>query len=164
MTKSKVLKVVGIGFAFVCILSLGGYLLIRQLSNSMLKGETRIELNRQITNNMLDSCVAGLEGFKSLNHHYPQCVGKYFIDSIKSFVHFSDAYVYADSISSAGQIFPIKRTSATFDYMHISNTYLGAGRAELTIIYRPMSMDSYNLYGVGENSLDEGGKGDDIVR
>ena len=129
----------------------------------MLKGEVNTELDRLITKNLLDSSAVGLERFKAIHQHYPQCVWKYFVDSIKTLVLFSDIYVYADSMNEAGHAFPIKKVQSKFDYLHVSRTFLGAGIPELTIIYRPLSMDSYKLYSVGENYLDEGGKGDDII-
>jgi hypothetical protein len=161
--KNKVIKFIGIGSISTCILVLGGYFLLHQLQEGMYKGETNPGFNRIITKELLDSSTIGLERFKSIHQHYPQCVGKYFFDSIKTLVHIPDVYVYSDSLGDNGQVFPIKKRGGKFDYLNSSHTYLGSGRPELTIIYRPLSIDSYKLYGVGENCLDEGGKGDDVV-
>jgi len=50
-----------------------------------------------------------------------------------------------------------------FIYKNISNTYLGAGIRDLTIIYKYISDESFVVYSVGENYLDEDGEGDDII-
>ena len=145
------------------ILIMGGYFFVRQLSNSILIGENNTEFRIKETKRLLDSSAVGLERFKLLHHHYPQCTGKYFLDSLKTFINISDIYVYNDSIDEKGKVLPIKKHGGKFNYNNLSHTYIGVGTPELTIIYRPLSLSSYKLYSVGENYLDEGGKGDDVL-
>jgi hypothetical protein len=159
--KSKIIRV----FAAICGVLLIGSLLIWQLREGLAHGERHTGLDLKITRDLLDSSVVGLDRFRSVYGHYPQTVGKYYFDSIKTFVSVSDVYVYADTITANGTPLEIRKpVGKHFDYLHARNTYLGAGRPEQTIIYRPLSLVSYKLYGVGENGLDEGGKGDDIEK
>jgi hypothetical protein len=106
----------------------------------------------------------GLEKYKDYYGNYPNYSGKYFIDSIKSFVIFPEVYVYADSLNENGEFILVKKpVNKKFDYKSISNTYLGVGTKDLAIIYKYSSDGSFILYSVGENHLDEGGEGDDVL-
>ncbi len=129
-----------------------------------MQGERHSGLDKIITQELFDSVKVGLEKFKILNNHYPNTSGKYFFDSIKTFVSISDVYVYADSTNTNGEVFPIeKKVGEKFNYKNLSNTYLGVGNKDLVIIYIYLSENSFKLYSVGENYLDENGAGDDIL-
>ena len=129
----------------------------------MLGGERNTGLDKIITEELFDSVKVGLDIYKLIHNHYHKCSGKYFFDSIKTLIGIPDAYVYADSLSKDGKFISIKKLAGKqFDYTNISHTYLGVGIKELTIIYRYKDNDSFELYSVGENYLDENGEGDDL--
>ena len=130
----------------------------------MMQGERHSGLDKIITQELFDSVKVGLEKFKIINGHYPNYDGKYFFDSIKTFVSIPAVYVYADSLNTNGEYFSIKKkVGEKFNYKDISNTYLGIGNKDLIIIYKYLSKNSFKLYSVGENYLDENGDGDDIL-
>jgi hypothetical protein len=121
-------------------------------------------LDRKITIDLFDSSVVGLRMFHSRFGHYPHTNGKYFLDSIKEYVDFDDIYVYADSLTANGDTLLIKKpVGEKFNYRSLKNIYFGIGDASQTIIYHYIEPDTFLLYSVGENCIDEGGKGDDIV-
>lgn len=148
----------------IIIVVIGVYFLIFYLQKNILPSERHSGLDKIITQELFDSVKVGLEKFKILNNHYPNTSGKYFFDSIKTFVSIPDVYVYADSINSSGEVFPIKKqVGEMFNYKNLSNTYLGVGNKDLVIIYKYLSENSFKLYSVGANYLDENGAGDDIL-
>lgn len=122
------------------------------------------EVDAKIIPELLDSAAMGLSRFHSAHGHYPQVEGKYFLDSIKEYVNINDAYVYADSLGRQGDTVLVKKPiGRMFDYKIVNHTYIGVGIPELTIIYRHIAPDSFLLYSVGKNLVDERGKGDDII-
>jgi hypothetical protein len=145
------------------ILAIGTYFLINNLKNNFMQGERHSGLDDNITYELLDSVKVGLERYKAIYGQYPNYSGKYFFDSIKTLLTIPDTYVYADSINESGKIIPIKKFAGkSFDYLTVPHTYLAVGNKDLFIIYKYISNNSYKLYTVGENCIDENGKGDDI--
>ncbi len=72
-------------------------------------------------------------------------------------------YVYADSIDPTGKGIPIKKpVGKEFPYHMIEHTFLGVGTRDLSIVFEPLNRDSFLLYSVGENKIDEHGQGDDV--
>ncbi len=101
-----------------------------------MKGERLSGLNKNITYELFDSVKVGLKRYKAIYDQYPNYTGKYFFDSIKTLLNIPDVYVYADSITKDGILIPIKKFAGkSFDYLTISNTYLGVGHKDLIIIY-----------------------------
>jgi len=147
----------------IIIFAIGTYFLINNLKNNFLKGEQHSGLDDNITYELFDSVKVGLERYKAIYGQFPNYSGKYFFDSIKTLLTIPDTYIYADSINESGKIIPIKKFAGkSFDYLRVSHTYLAVGHKDFIIIYRYISNNSYKLYSVGENSMDENGEGDDI--
>jgi hypothetical protein len=153
--KVLVISVISLG-----VLIIGYFLILWMFVQSINHGEINIEFDRKIALELIDSASCGLERFHSRYGHYPQISGKYFFDSIKTLVAIHEAYVYADSIHS-GMAKPI---NSRFNYLLVDHSYLGAGTRGMIILYQPTSNVSYKLYCVGENGIDENGKGDDIEK
>ena len=76
--KGKIMRV----FAAICGVLLIGSLLLWQLREGLAHGERHTGLDLEITRDLLDSSVVGLDRFRSVYGHYPQTVGKYYFDSI----------------------------------------------------------------------------------
>ena len=128
-------------------------------------GRTFEELHLAVALNLMDSVETGLEKYRLAHGHYPNVEGKYFMDSLKAYIGVSHIYVYADSILPDGTRKPIdKPVAREFNYKEIQNTFLGVGSTHTTITYKPHAQDSFLLYSTGENGVDEGGGGDDIVQ
>jgi hypothetical protein len=142
------------------------YLEIKQWELDLVRGpDLYDEMDLPITHELLDSVAVGLQKYHDQFGYYPQIEGKYFFDSIKKYQNISDVYVYADSITSKGDTIVVKKhlKDRLFAYKSISHTYLGVGIPALRIIYMRITPDSFLLYSVGKNLIDERGKGDDIV-
>jgi hypothetical protein len=136
----------------------------KQSVRELMEGPRLKELDKRIALDLFDSVAVALEKYRENRGQYPQVDGKYFFDSVKSYVNISNVLVYADTFDSHGvarviEALPGKR----FDYRDISHTYLGVGRCENVIVYKPCPPNSYLLYWIGENVIDEGGSGDDVV-
>jgi hypothetical protein len=147
-----------LGFIFLVIYE------AKQIDKGFRAGPDMRGLRKNITNDLFDSVAVGLRMFYAEHRHYPKIDGKHFFDSIKQYISVDDVYVYADSLDKDGRMTPIKkRGGKNFDYCSFNNTYLGIGSHEFTIIYRLLTPDSYLLYSVGENHIDEDGHGDDVL-
>ncbi len=136
----------------------------KQSVRELIEGPRLKELDKRIALDLFDSVGVALEKYRENRGQYPQVDGKYFFDSVKRYVNISNVLVYADTFDSHGvarafEALPGKR----FDYRNISHTYLGVGRGESLIVYKPRPPNSYLLYWIGENGADEGGLGDDLV-
>ncbi len=174
-----------LGITIVGLLISFAYWQLRQMQLSFIHGpDLYNELDAKIISELLDSTATGLHKYHSDYGHYPQISGKYFIDSIRKYVHIEDVYIYADSINrtrdtlfvknrgDVGWVKPMKIgdsnsvgdfTMNDFDQHSPVHTYVGVGIPELTIIYRPVAPDSFLLYSVGKDLKDDHGKGDDVV-
>lgn len=139
------------------------YYYLQQFSKEMQQGPDHSTLRLTITWQLFDSAAVGLERFRRAHGHYPQMQGKYFLDSIKSYIGFIDTYVYADTITAQGDTIPLKHRGRWFHYMNRSLCYFGISWQPQTIIYKSLSGSAYRMYSVGENYQDEDGHGDDIV-
>jgi len=136
----------------------------KRIEESFRAGPRLVELREAITRHLFDSVATGLRIYLAEHGHYPEVDGKYFFDSIKQYINIDEVCIYADSVDKDGKMEPIKKHGRMkFDYRRTTNTYLGVGSPTLTIIYRRLSPNSYLLYSVGENCIDEGGQGDDVV-
>jgi len=150
--------------SLIVFLCAGAYFIFSDYKKGLMRGERHSGLDNIITQELFDSIHVGLERYKNYYGNYPYYNGKYFIDSIKTFVAFPDVYVYADSINENGEFIIVRKpVGKKFNYKNISNTYLGIGNKDLKIIYKYLSDGSFMLYSVGENYLDEGGEGDDVL-
>jgi len=137
---------------------------LRQARLEVMTGRTFEELHRSVGLELCDSAALGLERFGDHYGHYPDIEGKYFFDSIKTFLKVDGIYVYVDSMDVNGRMKVVRRpVTKHFYYERLNHTYLGGGRPELTIIYRRLSPTKYLLYWVGENLEDDGGQGDDVL-
>ena len=127
-------------------------------------GVRHTEMRRNISLAIFDSVKVALERFHTSHGHYPKCEGKYFLDSLKPYITVSDVYVYADSLDPAGINHALRKPVGNqYDWMSVSHTYIGVSRPELSIVYRFRYPDTFLLYWVGENGIDENGRGDDLV-
>lgn len=164
MKKNWKIRVI-VGIFILVITILFAYWQLRQFELGLIKGpDLYDEQTLPCTYNLLDSAAIGLRKYHTLFGHYPQAEGKYFFNSIKQFINVSDVYVYADSFTTKGDTIIIRKHGAKkFDYLNIDHTYLGVGIPQLTITYRRITPDSFLLYSVGKNLVDENGKDDDIV-
>lgn len=132
------------------------------INKGLKEGPDLSYLDKIITHEILDSCALGLERFQNLYGTYPRVEGKYFFDSIKILVNISHAYIYPDSANGnnfMGMKAKIKRETL----LKMKNLFLGIGRPEQYISYIYLAPNSYRLYSVGKNGIDERGKGDDMV-
>lgn len=155
---------VALGAGVLLIFVVTFFYQVRKYGESLMHGERKSELDVRITQSLFDSSVIGLQKYRAEHGHYPKEDGKYFFDSIKHYLHVSDIYIYADSTDVSGRIVPIKkRVGKEFYFQNVRRTFLGVGRAEQAIIYQHLAPDSFLLYSVGENEIDEYGAGDDIV-
>ncbi len=146
------------------ILTCAGIYEFRQLRESLSSGYRMEGLRKEITVDLFDSVSVGLRQFYSHRGHYPSTEGKYYYDSIKQYVSVPEVYVYADSMDGSGHgIAVAKPVGESFNFHDIEHTYLGVGSSDMTIRYKRLTPDSYLLYSIGENKLDEAGGGDDVV-
>lgn len=135
-----------------------GYLII--IRDSLQKGVDHTDMDNAIAERMFDSLAIGLEQYYRAHGYYPQIEGKYFLDSIKQYIHLN-AFIYSDSIAASRDTIVVEWGNV--DFSNRSRTYLGIGRHEQTILYAPLSHTSYRLIYVGTNGIDENGDGDDLV-
>jgi hypothetical protein len=136
----------------------------KQSARELIEGPRLVELDKQIALHLFDSVSVALNAYRTEHGYYPQVDGKYFFDSLKRYVNVSDVLVYADTFDSHGVARAIQNPPGKrFDYHNISHTYLGVGRSENIIVYKHLPPNSYLLYWIGENVIDEGGSGDDLV-
>jgi hypothetical protein len=149
--------------SFVSVLIITVLILFLFMINKGLKeGPDLSSLRKIITYEILDSCALGLERFHNLYGTYPRAEGKYFLDSIKMLVYIPTSYIFPDSANGnnfMGMMVKIKRDSL----LKINNLFIGISRPEQYITYVFLTPNSYFLYSVGENGIDEHGKGDDMV-
>ena len=137
---------------------------IKDSAQELIEGPNSTQLDKTIALHMLDSVVVGLKDFHIEHGHYPQINGKYFFDSVKQYIRVSDVLVYADTIEPNGTTRATQQMAGSrFDYQTIPHTYIGIGRSEYFIVYRTVPPDSYLLYWIGRNGIDEGGAGDDLL-
>ncbi len=162
--KNRILQII-LSVLFFVLVILFIFWQAKQMVDSFSRGpDLYDEMELPITHELLDSAAKGLSIYQQNYGHYPQIEGKYFLDSIKQYININDVYVYADSLSRNGDTIPVKKfVGKKFNYRLISHTYIGVGIRELTIIYRNITPNSYFLYSVGKNLIDEHGKGDDVV-
>jgi len=115
---------------------------------------------------LMDSAAIGIERYHVSHGYYPKVSGKYFVDSVKRLVNLDacEVYIYADTVSASGGMGPLlRRGGKSFPFLQLDHTYFGVGHWKSTIIYRLLGSDSYLLYWIGNNEIDEAGKGDDVV-
>jgi hypothetical protein len=137
---------------------------LRQSAREFVEGPRFDEMETRIALHLFDSIAIGLNAYRAERGHYPIVEGKYFFDSVKQYIPVQEVYIYADTVDSLGTFIPIrKQVGRRFEYRSRSHTYIAVGRSQLSIVYRPSTPDSYLLYWVGENGIDEGGSGDDLV-
>lgn len=147
---------------FSMILLTFGIIQIKQDEQLVKHGVVRSDLRRKITYQLFDSVSYALERYKYSNGQYPQIHGKYFFDSIKSYVGIIEVYVFADSIKLTDTLIMGWGTTQRYNYKTTRNTYLGISSPEQYIKYKPVG-DKYIIYSIGENWIDENGGGDDIL-
>ncbi len=150
---------------FLGVFIIVSYYGIKTVSEEFIKGEVHEELKEIESKRLLDSSYIGLCRFKNKHGHYPNINGKYFFDSIKTFIGDIEPYVYADTLGNDGKMGTIPNALSFPDYLHRSNCFIGVGIPELMIIYRIdlNKMEGFTIYSVGFNYIDENGEGDDIV-
>lgn len=100
----------------------------------------------------MDSAYVGLNRFYKDKGHYPAIEGKYFFDSIKTYLGTLKASVFTD-----------KDDFGVDSCLGVDNCFLAVGSNDSPIIYRYRGDHIFLLYWVGENGIDEIGTGDDIV-
>jgi hypothetical protein len=158
---TRILLLACLGLVFISLL----FQEVVTLKRELVEGPRLSELNKKVAHDLLDSAAVGLERFHIVHGRYPSASGKYFLDSIRQFINCESIKVYicADTISESGQIIVLREG---FDDIHpihrFQNTYLGVGHPSSLILYQAKSPNSYRLYWIGENQIDEGGEGDDI--
>lgn len=111
------------------------------------KGEKHEYLNNQIAENLINISRDGLQKYKKENGHFPRVSGKYFVDSIKKYIKL-DAYYYADSVKSDGNIKVLSWSDKddSLNYMNSKNVYLAVGRSGNYISYRFIEQDTFSLF------------------
>jgi len=147
---------------FLILIILGYLFLIKIIKDGIRQGPDYSDMRKKITMEILDSCSAGLKRYYQLHGDFPKYGGKYFLDSIKTLVSINDAYIYPDSANGDNFIrikLKIKRDSLLKSH----NLFIGIGRPEQYIKYKYLTNNSFMLYSVGENGIDENGSGDDIM-
>ncbi len=138
----------------------------RLIEGSLDEGPRFKSMDQRIARRLLDSAAVGIERYHTLHGFFPNADGKYFVDSIKALVNLEacDVYIYADTVGANGELVPIlKRGGQKFPFLQLNHTYFGVGHWRSTIIYRLVGPDCYLLYWIGNNEIDEAGKGDDVV-
>ncbi len=156
LKKNKGIRVL-VGIFLIFFLFVFVYWQIKRTEQNIIRGpDLYNELKIPITYNLFDSLATGLYKYRVQFGHFPQIEGKYFFDSIKPYTNISYIYIYSDSITKK----PLNKNS---NYLTKNHTFIGIGNKELTIMYKPISPDSFLLYSIGKNLIDESGKGDDIV-
>jgi hypothetical protein len=146
----------------LALLSGVAYYQFLRLQDALSKGRDPEEFGKPIREELFDSASIGLERYRNHVGHYPSIEGKYFVDSIKWYVG-SAVSVFKDSITRDGDTLLMGwGTYQKYDYLKTDGNFFGIGRPEVTIIYKPIG-NTYLMYSVGQNELDEGGGGDDVV-
>jgi hypothetical protein len=135
--KSRKVKILALAVVIVAAVLYSIY----DMRRSIEAGPDYSEFRRVVTAQVFDSLAHGLQRYHAFYGRYPQTDEKYFYDSIKTFIHLDRAYVYSDSIHS----------------------FVGIGSRQQAILYRMNGLDSYVMYSVGENGIDENGGGDDMM-
>ncbi len=183
--KWKIRVVVGIVLLTVTILF--AYWQIRQFEIGLIRGpDLYEEMDLPITHELLDSAAVGLRKYHEQYGHYPKIEGKYFFDSIRKYINIPNVYIYVDSMNIDQDTIFVKNRGDTgwtrvqrvapkdtissensnnfhLNYQTRVRSYLGVGMYKLTIIYRHIEPDSFFIYSIGKNLINENGKGDDIV-
>lgn len=113
-------------------------------------------LHYMVSQGLMDTAYIGLRRFYNDKGHYPTMEGKYFFDSIKTYVGRMKTYVFSDSWQVASKPFGVD------NYLDVDSCFLSIGD-DMPIIYRYRKNSTFLLYSVGENEIDERGTGDDIV-
>lgn len=123
------------------------------LFNIKYLGDNHIGLRNSIAEDLLDSADMGLSRYFQIHHKYPDQNGKYFYNSIREYVDIREINIYTDSV----HIKPNNRDSLIIKH------FIGIGSRGCFISYRKKD-NTYLLYYIGENGIDEYGNGDDIVQ
>jgi len=145
----------------VIFLLIVSYVLLRKINEGTRSDSSLSDFRYKLTKMLLDSSAKGLNQYYKVHGKYPQCNDKYFFDSIKTYINVPIAYIYADSIKANGQIGKTIKTIDEKIVHKLSHTYLGIGTSDQFITYRLLTPSKYKLYSIGENLIDENGKGDD---
>ncbi len=155
---------IAVGIFLICLTILFLYWQSKEFLADMTRGpDLYNEVDLPITYEMMDSVSSGLEKYRHHFGHYPNVSGKYFLDSIKQYLAIPDVYIYADSIDKNNDTGVVrKKVGDKFKYETYAHTYVGIGTEKLILVYKRINPDSFRLYSVGKNLIDEDGKGDDI--
>lgn len=133
---------------------------IIMIERGLKEGPDLSYLRDKLTYEVLDSCAAGLCRFHRINGTYPKTNGKHFFDEIRNLAGIDEIYIYPDSAND-NNFLGMKREKS--ELLKTEHLFLGIGRPGQYITYKYVMRDAYLLYSVGENGIDEQGKGDDLV-
>ena len=101
--------------------------------------------------------VDGLFSYKNHVGQFP-IESKYYLDDIMEYINIPPVYLYVDKLDENGNLIDFAHASSHADI----NKYIGIGANTNIIIYK-LKSTGFILYYIGENALDENGKGDDIM-
>ena len=102
-----------------------------------------LELN--IARGRMDTIKNGLAQYYSIHGHYPITDGKYYLDSILSFITVNKACLYQDSIGASNEVVCVKE-SIMKNEIKGNHYYIGVGLKENLIYYGCQDGQHYILY------------------
>ncbi len=153
----QIIMLISLLSAFLIIVLL--YLFIKK--TNFKEGEKHDILQNTIAKDILNESYLGLIKYKVKYGNYPNTNGKYFLDSIIYFMNKKEPYIYFDTLSDENKIITIGFGIQVNPALHDS-IYFGIGNPQYYINYYKFQ-DSFLLYYVGFNGIDEFGKGDDLL-
>ncbi len=124
---------------------------------SFLNGEVRKAYNDATAMSDMFKIKKSLDNYKNINRHYPITQSKYFTDSLLFDLKDSELSFCIDTSIGNATISLQKKINSTSN-----RTYASIGNCTLFYIYKSINGVDYNLYYIGQNGIDENGKGDDI--
>lgn len=102
-----------------------------------------LELN--ISKGYIDTIKNGLEQYHSIHSHYPITDGKYYLDSILSFITVDKAYLRQDSLGASNEVVSVK-DGIIKNEIKGNHFYIGVGIKENLIYYACQDGLHYILY------------------
>jgi len=125
-------------------------------------------LRKSIGRNLSEMIVVSIDAYEKNNGKVFTESGKYFLDTLAPYIQLDSVgvYVYQDSAAKDGQIVPKKSVpNGTTKYGEPQGALLffGLGNRDEYMRFQRIDRNSYLVYSVGRNGLNEKGGGDDVV-